>query len=686
MRKGIFITATDTGVGKTLISCGLSYALKSRGIDVGVMKPIATGAIKLHERLISHDVRLLTNSSGVLDKNEFINPYLFKKAVAPYAAAKLEKRAISVAKIRNAFNILAKRHQFIIVEGAGGLLVPMLDKFFILDLIIELGLPVIIVSRLGLGTINHTLLSIEAARLRGIEILGIIFNQTERRFGIAEKTNPDIITKISKIETLGVIPHIKDFGIKNLAKIVTANVNIEKILKSPSLSNKKNSDRLKRLDKKFIWHPFTQMKDYLKEEPVIIEEGRGIYIKDTDGRWYIDGVSSIWTNVHGHRNRSLDAAIREQLAKISHSTLLGLANVGSIELAHRLIEVAPKNLSKVFYSDNGSTSVEVALKMAFQYWRENGKPDKIRFITFENAYHGDTIGSVSLGGIDLFSKLYKPLLFNTIKAPSPYCYRCSFDKRYPQCNFECLDRLELLMKKYHKSSAALVIEPIMQGAAGMIVAPNGFLKEIRRLCTKYNIFMIADEVATGFGRTGRMFACQHEGVGPDIMTVAKGISGGYLPIAATLTTEKIFRGFLFDYKDKKTFFHGHTYTGNPLASAVAIANLDIFKKDRVLERLKPKVRFLSDILSTFRNLAHVGDIRQKGFMVGIELVKDKNTKEPYTWQERIGIKVIQDTRRNGLILRPLGNVIVLMPPLTTSEEELKKIGDITYAAIRNVAE
>ncbi|MCM8770252.1 MAG: adenosylmethionine--8-amino-7-oxononanoate transaminase [Candidatus Omnitrophica bacterium] len=437
-------------------------------------------------------------------------------------------------------------------------------------------------------------------------------------------------------------------------------------------------------DKKYIWHPFTQMKDWLKSRPLIIEEAKGCYLKDTAGKWYLDGVSSLWVNLYGHRKREIDLAIKTQIDKVAHSTLLGLANVPSVELAKRLIEIAPAGLRKVFYSDNGSTAVEVALKIAYQYWQHKGKTEKCKFVYLENAYHGDTLGAVSVGGIDLFHKTFRPLLFNGFKANSPYCYRCPEDKVYPGCHFACLEKLENIMRVNNRHIAALIVEPIVQAAGGMIVWPQGILKRMEQICRRYNILLILDEVATGFGRTGKMFACEHEKVRPDIMCLSKGLTAGYLPLAATLVRQEIYNAFLGDYREKKTFFHGHSYTGNPLACRAAIANLDLFKKEKILQGLRPKIEFLSKRLEHFRNLRCVGDIRQKGFMVGIELVKDKPTKEPYAWEEKIGIKVCEHIRRYGVILRPLGNVIVLMPPLTISFFDLDRLVKATYKSIEEV--
>lgn len=443
---------------------------------------------------------------------------------------------------------------------------------------------------------------------------------------------------------------------------------------------------LEEADKKYLWHPFTQMKEWLGETPLVIERGQGSFLYDIRGKKYLDGVSSLWVTLHGHRKREIDAAVRAQLSKISHSTLLGLSNVPSIELARRLVSVAPPGLSRVFYSDNGSTAVEVALKMAFQYWQHKGRNKRTRFICLREAYHGDTIGSVSLGGIDLFHSLYRPLLFDTIKAPSPYCYRCELGLTHPACGLSCAEVMERIIRNNADRTAAVVVEPCVQAAAGMIVHPPGYLRAVREACTRHGVFLAADEVATGFGRTGRMFACGHEGVSPDLMALAKGLTGGYLPAAATLTTETVFTGFHGTYAEKKTFFHGHTYTGNPLACAAGIASLDIFERENVLAGLQPKIAHLTERLDSVRGLAHVGDVRQAGLMVGIELVKNARTREPYPYSRKMGFRVCLEARKYGVIIRPLGDVIVLMPPLSISRKELDLLVDAAYAAVESITE
>ena len=441
-------------------------------------------------------------------------------------------------------------------------------------------------------------------------------------------------------------------------------------------------------DHAYLWHPFTQMQEWEQETPLIIEQGKGSYLIDTEGRKYLDGTASIWVNLHGHRHPRLDRALTAQLQKIAHSTFLGLTNPPAIRLARELIRLAPKGLRRVFYSDNGSTAVEVALKMAVQYWQQvqPSVGPKQSFVHLKMAYHGDTIGAVSVGNIDLFHARFKPLLFPTHQVEPPYCYRCPLGRTYPSCDMACIDPLERLLKTRHRELAGVIVEPLVQAAAGMMVAPPGYLARVRELCTTYNVLLIVDEVATGFGRTGKMFACQHEGVTPDLMAISKGLTGGYMPLAATLTTEAIYRAFLGRYDEWKTFFHGHSYTGNPLGCALALANLEIFRREQTLEQVRKKSRLLARLLQPLAELPHVGDIRQCGFMVGIELVQDRHTKTPYPLDRRIGHRVAQDCRLRGLLLRPLGNVIALVPPLSISPRELTTMIAILHSAIRETTE
>jgi adenosylmethionine-8-amino-7-oxononanoate aminotransferase len=445
-----------------------------------------------------------------------------------------------------------------------------------------------------------------------------------------------------------------------------------------------DAEELERDDRQYVWHPFTQMQDYEKASPLVIERAKGAYLYDVHGRRYLDGVSSLWVTVHGHRKRALDSAVRQQLGKVAHSTLLGISNVPAVRLAKMLVERAPEGLTRVFYSDNGSTAVEVGLKMAFQYWqqhRSGAHKKRTRFVCFENAYHGDTIGSVGVGGIDLFHALYRPLLMDSIRVLAPYCYRCPLGLDEASCGMACIEPVERTLAERTDEIAALVIEPLVFAAGGIIVQPKGYLARIRELCARHGIFMIADEVAVGIGRTGTLFACEREGVSPDILAIAKGLSGGYLPVAATLATDEIYGGFLGEYAETRTLFHGHTYTGNPLGCAAASANLELFDNEKTVKNVQKKAEYLRELLEPLRELPHVGDIRQTGLMVGIELVKDKTTREPYEPGDKIGIRVIEEARRHGMIIRPLGNVIVLMPHLTFSRIQLERMVAVTRASI-----
>jgi adenosylmethionine-8-amino-7-oxononanoate aminotransferase len=413
------------------------------------------------------------------------------------------------------------------------------------------------------------------------------------------------------------------------------------------------------LDRDHLWHPFTQQQAWCEEEPLMIERGEGCYLFDNDGRRYLDGVSSLWCNVHGHRHAGIDRAISAQLERVAHSTMLGLSHPAGAELAGRLVEIAPPGLSRVFFSDSGSTATEIALKMAFQYQQQRGGQHTRRtsFVHLRDAYHGDTIGSVSVGGIDLFHAAYRPLLFEGHAA-------------------DAMDPTHLagILSAHEEEIAAVIVEPLVQGAAGVLVQPPGFLRAVRQLCDRFGVLLICDEVATGFGRTGTMFACEHEDVAPDLMCLAKGLTGGYMPLAATLATERIYEGFLGAPEEQRTFFHGHTYTGNPLSCAAGLANLEAFESERTILRLQPKIRLLWELLEALGEMSEVAEVRGKGFMVGIDL----GEHDPAL---RLGHRVTLEARRRGAIIRPLGDTIVLMPPLSIDEAELRRLVGITGESI-----
>ena len=443
---------------------------------------------------------------------------------------------------------------------------------------------------------------------------------------------------------------------------------------------------LEQWDRDHVWHPFTPMQAYAAEAPLIIERAHGSMLVDVDGREYIDGVSSLWCNVHGHRVPELDDALQAQLEQVAHSTLLGLANVPSIKLARRLVELAPPGLTRVFFSDDGATAVEVAIKMAFQYWRQcpSPQPQKTRYLALQGAYHGDTLGDVSVGDLARFHHLFSPLLFPTVRAPNPYCYRCPLGLVRATCRIDCVEVLAGLVREHHDVLAAVVIEPLVQGAAGMIVAPDGYLRRVREVTREHNVLLIADEVAVGMGRTGSLFACTQEGVVPDFLCLAKGLTGGYLPLAATLTTEEVFRAFLGQPEQGRTFYHGHTYTGNSLGAAVALANLELLESSGVLAGLPVKSERLRAHLNRMAVLPIVGDVRQRGLMAGIELVADRASKQPFSAGERKGALVCRMARERGVLLRPLGDIIVVMPPLAIEDSLLDRLCDVLYNCLERV--
>ncbi|MBN1419256.1 MAG: adenosylmethionine--8-amino-7-oxononanoate transaminase [Planctomycetes bacterium] len=429
------------------------------------------------------------------------------------------------------------------------------------------------------------------------------------------------------------------------------------------------------------------MGEWVEDDPLIIVRGEGNELIDDRGRRYIDGVASLWVNIHGHARPEIDRAIAEQLGRIAHTTMLGLTSPPAIELADALLSIAPRGLSRVFYSDDGSTAVEVALKLALQYWRQrrpDPRPERTGFIALRHAYHGDTIGAVSLGGIERFHEIFRPLLFPVERAESAYCYRCALGLAHPACGLACAESVGAILQRTGERIAAIVIEPAIQGAGGMIAFPSGFTRRVVEIARAHGVLVIADEVATGFGRTGRMFACEREGIEPDILALAKGITGGYLPLAATLATEEIHDAFLGRSEELRTFFHGHSYTGNAAACAAALASLAIFRQEDTLARVRIRAAELERLLAPLRDHPHVGDIRQAGLMAGIEIVRDRATREPFPAAERVGVRVARAGRARGVILRPLGDVIVILPPLSIRADELARIVDAVAAGLREV--
>jgi adenosylmethionine---8-amino-7-oxononanoate aminotransferase len=441
------------------------------------------------------------------------------------------------------------------------------------------------------------------------------------------------------------------------------------------------------MDHRHLWHPFTQMADWLGEEPLIIAEAEGCWLVDTRGRRYLDGVSSLWCNVHGHRHPALDAALRAQLERVAHTTLLGLGSVPSIELAHALVQVVPEGLTRVFYSDAGATAVEAALRIALQFQQLRGATGRTRFASLVEAYHGDTLGAVGVGYSETFHRFVASAVQPAVRLTPPHVFRWQRGLDSEAALGAALDDAERTLATHGETLAAVIVEPLVQGAAGMWTHPPAYLRALHELAHRHGALFIADEVATGFGRTGRLFACEHAGITPDLLCLAKGISGGYLPLAATLATEEVFSAFLGPYEEFRAFFHGHTYTGNALACAVALASLEVFAFERTLDRLQPKIaRLRGRLADEIAPLRHVGDVRQQGVMVGIELVADRARRAPFPAAARMGQRVVRAARARGVVLRPLGNVIVLMPPLAIARADLDLLLDVARDAVREATE
>jgi adenosylmethionine-8-amino-7-oxononanoate aminotransferase len=454
-----------------------------------------------------------------------------------------------------------------------------------------------------------------------------------------------------------------------------------------SLDAADNSRRaaLMAADKQFVWHPFTPMKQYIEGEPIVVESGDGFLVRDTAGREYIDGTSSLWCNLHGHRVREIDDAIRAQLERIAHSTLLGLASIPSIELAERLVRIAPKGepgLAKVFYSDSGASAVEVALKMAFQYYHNLGQPRRRRFLALREGYHGDTLGAVSVGGIDTFHKVFRPLLFETTFVDSPNAF---YHPAGSAAGGIVLEQIDAALREAPGEYCGVVIEPLIQAAAGMLTHPAGFLRQLRGITRRRDVLLIADEVATGFCRTGTMFACEQENVCPDLMCLGKGLTGGYLPVAATLASRDIFDAFLGDPTVPglagRTFYHGHTFTGNALGCAAAVASVDRIESGGLLKDLPAKIELIDRKLSALKDHPRVGDIRQCGMMVGIDLVRDREKREYFEPVQRIGAAVCRHAQRHGILIRPLVDILVLMPAPGMDTQTLTRLLDATVSSI-----
>lgn len=438
-------------------------------------------------------------------------------------------------------------------------------------------------------------------------------------------------------------------------------------------------------DLKYIWHPCSQMKDYEDLAPIVIDHAKGLYLYDTNGKKYADVVSSWWCNLLGHCNKRINKAVKQQLNKLEHVIFANFSHKSAIELCERLVKKLPKGLTKVFFTDNGSSAIEAAMKMSFQYHYQTGNPQKKKFMALTNAYHGETVGALSVGGVDLYSKIFKPLLLDIIRIDGPDCYRCKYNKSMDKCNAECFESAEKYFKEYGNNTSAFIVEPIIQAAAGMKIYSSVYLKKLRKCCDKYNVHLIADEIAVGYGRTGKMFACNHADITPDIMCLGKGLTGGYLPMALTVTNDKIYNAFYADYNEGKAFVHSHTYCGNPLACSAAVEVLNILDDEQILSKAKENAIYFNKLLKdTFADHKYIGDIRNIGLINALEIVEDKKNKISFDSKKRTGYKIYKEALKMGLLLRPIGDVMYFNPPLTIKKSEISSVVKICKQAINNI--
>lgn len=441
------------------------------------------------------------------------------------------------------------------------------------------------------------------------------------------------------------------------------------------------NDSWMRRDLAVLWHPCTQMKDHEQLPLIPIRRGEGVWLEDFDGKRYLDAVSSWWVNVFGHANPRINQRIKDQLDQLEHVMLAGFSHQPVVELSERLVALTPPGLERVFYTDNGSTGIEVALKMSFHYWRNSGRPRKQRFVTLTNSYHGETVAAMSVGDVALFTDTYKPLLLDTLKVPSPDCYLRPEGMSWEEHSRHMFAHMEQTLAEHHEEVAAVIVEPLIQGAGGMRMYHPIYLKLLREACDRYEVHLIHDEIAVGFGRTGTMFACEQAGISPDFLCLSKALTGGYLPMAAVLTTDRLYQAFYDDYSTLRAFLHSHTYTGNPLACAAALATLDIFTEDNVIEANKALAARMASATAHLADHPHVAEVRQTGMALAIEMVQDKASKTAYPWQERRGLQVYQHALERGALLRPLGSVVYFLPPYTITPEQIDFLAEVASEGI-----
>ncbi len=647
-RDSFFVVGTGTDIGKTYISGLFFKALKNS--KATYYKPIQSGSIDG----IAPDVLSVCSFAGV-EYSEEMCSYNLIEPVSPHLSAEIDKVEIDFERILKKIGKKRLNNRYLIVEGAGGVCVPLnRDGYMYSDLIKKSKLPVILVADTKVGTINHTLATLSYLKAEKIPVLGVVFNRFKNEY--FEKDNIDMLVSLAKIDNYLIV----DEG--------ETDIDLEKL---KTFLNYKSISQLQKKDLEYIFHPCSQMKDYEKLPPMVIKKGKGVYLIDENGKRYMDCVSSWWVNLFGHCNERINKALNRQLESLEHTIFANFTHEPAIELGERLIEVVPKGLKKLIFSENGSSAVEIALKISFQYHQEKGNTKRKKFVSLKNAYHGETLGALGVTDVNLFTELYKPLIKEALKVEGPDCYRCSWNKKPVNCEAECFIHMQELLEENGDEIAGVIIEPMVQGAAGMNMYSPKYLKKLRALTIEKGVHFIADEIAVGFGRTGKMFACEHADISPDIMCVGKGLTAGYFPMALTLITDEIYNTFYKDYLEGGAFLHSHSYSGNPLGCSVAVETLKIFKEEDILKEVEKKAQYLEKkAREIFENHKNIGEYRQIGFIGALELVKDKEKKERFKSYERATYEIYKIGLEKGIIIRPLGDVVYFMPPYTIELDEI----------------
>jgi adenosylmethionine-8-amino-7-oxononanoate aminotransferase len=602
--------------------------------------------------------------------------------LSPLAAAAREGVTLSLEPVRTLLEQHATGADVLLIEGIGGLMVPLWAGYSVADMAKDLDLPTLVVARPGLGTLNHTLLTIEAARARGIAVTAFAFSMMpDVELGTAME-NAAVITAEAGIRCAGILPIVTrrtPEGWLEAARSLDVGLAV-----GIDVASSHNVEEIVTMDRTHLWHPFTQTAEWFDETPIVVARGRGCWLEDIDGHRYLDGVSSLWCNVHGHRHPRITSAIHRQLDRVAHTTLLGLTHEPAARLSAELVRRSPEGLERVFFSDAGATAVEVALRMTVEYWERRGEPQRTEFVSLHDAYHGDTIGAVSVGRTSAFHRALDSLLFPVHKFDSPHVLRRRDGTSEREACAASLAQLEEILERRSSHIAGCIIEPRVQGAAGILIQPDGYVAGVQDACRRHGVLFICDEVAVGFGRTGDMFASLGEGVKPDLMTLGKGLSGGYLPLAATLATEDVFAAFTGPYEELRTFFHGHTFTGNPLGCAAALASLEAFDAEDTLDRGRRAGAQLRTQLQVLEELPYVREVRSRGVMIAIELQRDPERNEPFPLEHRVGRRVCLEARRRSVIVRPLGDVVILMPPLVIQDDEIDLLATVVTESLEEV--